>query len=112
MYMLSMSALMGYFRSQKRPITASRFFRRSGSDKSMSLRQILLNLGFAFETRRSSLGLFGFVTPYSGSIHPVEGILPLGGLRMYFLVKSFVIVSWYIASLSGSLRRRVFILLN
>ena len=61
---------------------------------------------------RSFPDLFGFFTPCSGSIHPVEGISSLGSLRMCFLVKSFVIVSWYIASLSGSLRRRVFILLS
>ena len=76
-----MSALMGYFCSRKRQITASRLHRRSGPDKSMSLRQAPLNLDFAFETLRSFTGLFGFVTPCSDSIHPVEGISLLGSLR-------------------------------
>ena len=102
LYMLSMSALMGYFRSRKRQKTASRLLRRYGIDKSMSFKQSFLNLDFALETSLFSFsGLFGFVTSCSGSIYPVEGMSSLGSLRLYFLVKSFVSVSWYIASLSG-----------
>ena len=111
-YLLSMSALMRYFRSQKRQITASRLLRRSGPDESMSFEQTLLNLDFAFETRWSFPGFNGSVTPCSSSIHTVERISSLGSLRMYFLVKSIVIVSCYIASLSGSLKRWVFIFLS
>ena len=111
-YLLSMSALMGSFRSQKRQITASRLLRRSGPGESMSFRQFLLNLDFAFETRRSFPGFNGFVTPCSCSIHTVERIPSLGNLRKYFLVKPIVNMSWYIASLSESMKTRVFILLN
>ena len=77
MYMLSLSALMGYFRSRKRQITASRLIRRSGPDKSMSLRQTPLNLNFGFEILRSFPGLLRFVTSCCGSIHPVGEILRL-----------------------------------
>ena len=82
MYMLSMSALMWYFRSRKRQITASRWLTRPGPDKSMSLSATPLSLDFAFEHLRSFPGLVGFVIPFSGSIQPVEGISSLGNSRM------------------------------
>ena len=72
--MPSMSAVMGCFRSRNRFITPSRLQSKSGPVRSISVRQIPLNLNLALETRRSFPDLFGLITSCSGKIHPVDGI--------------------------------------
>ena len=72
--MPSMSAVMGCFRSRNLVITPSRLQSKSGPVRSISVRQIPLDLDSALETRRSFPGLFGLITSFSGKIHPVEGI--------------------------------------
>ena len=82
MYIPSMSAVMGCFRSRNRVITPSRLQSKSGPVRSISFRQTPLNLDLALETRRSFPGLFGLITPCSGKTHPVEGISSGSNFRM------------------------------
>ena len=61
MYIPSISAVMGCFRSGNCVIAPSRLHSKSGPLRSMSFRQDRLNLDLALETRRSFFSLFELI---------------------------------------------------